>query len=100
MSDFHVELVPFQPKYEAMPLEKRKAILPERSVCSLKPSEDYADCISTGNGFQRVDILGDPYNDELAFMQELLYAPRWAKTPEPPDSPIMPEVRRLLLEGA
>lgn len=100
MSDFHVELVPFQPKYEAMPLEKRKAILPERSVCSLKPSEDYADCISTGNGFQRVDILGDPYNDELAFMQELLYAPRWAKTPEPPDlTGIMPEVRRLLLEG-
>jgi len=100
MPDYHVELVPYQPKYEPMPLEKRKAILPERSVCSLMPSEDYADCISTGNGFQRVDILGDPYNDELAFMQELLYAPRWAKAPEPPDlTGIMPEVPRLLLEG-
>lgn len=100
MSDYHVTLVPFKRKYKEMPLKKRKAILPERNVCSIEPSVDYANCMSTGNGFQRVDILGDPYNEELAFMQELLYAPLWAKTPEPPDlTGIMPEIRRLLLEG-
>lgn len=100
MSDYHSTLVPFRPKYEAMPLENRRDLLPERSVCSLAPSGDYADCISTGNGFQRIDILGDPYNDELAFTQEALYVPQWEKTPEPPDLvDIMPKVRKLLLDG-
>jgi alpha-L-fucosidase 2 len=83
-----------------MPLAKRRQILPERNVCSLRPSPDYADCISTGNGFQRIDILGDPYDDELSFTQEALYAPTWLKAPEPPDlTGVMPEVRRLLREG-
>ena len=100
MSYMSDKIVPFKFKYDAMPLEKRKKVLPERSVCSLYPSPDYADSISTGNGFQRVDILGDPYNDELAFSQEALYEPLWAKAPEPPDlTGVMPEVRRLLLEG-
>ena len=100
MSDYHVTLVPYTYTYGAMPIEKRKAVLPERSVCSLAPSEDYADCVSTGNGFQRIDILGDPYHDELAFAQEALYEPRWLKAPEPPDlTGVMPEVRKLLLEG-
>ena len=100
MNNYNVELVPYKPKYEAMPLEKRKAILSERNVCSLAPSQEYADSISTGNGYQRIDILGDPYNDELAFWHERLYEPRWGETPEPPDlTGVMPEVRRLLLEG-
>jgi len=100
MSNYHVKLVPYQRKYQEMAVEKRKTVLPERNVCSLEPSDDYANCISTGNGFQRIDMLGDPYNEELTFMQEALYAPLWAKTPEPPDlTSIMPEIRKLLLEG-
>ena len=100
MSYMSKKFVPYSFKYDAMSLEKRKKILPERSVCSLYPSKDYADSISTGNGFQRVDILGDPYDDEFAFSQELLYEPMWAKTPEPPDlTGIMPEVRRSLRQG-
>ena len=100
MSDYHTTLVSHKPKYGAMPLENRKQLLPTRNICSLAPSEDYADCISTGNGFQRIDILGDPYDDELSFTQEALYVPQWDKTPEPPDlSDIMPKVRSLLLEG-
>src|SRR5690606_33612365 len=94
------ELKPYKHKYQAMPLENRKNILPERNVCSLAPSQDYADCISTGNGYQRIDVLGDPYNEELAFWQESLYEPQWSKTPEPPDlTGVMPKVRKLLLEG-
>ncbi len=100
MSQFSPKLVPYTFKYAAMSLDKRRKILPERSVCSLYPSNDYADCVSTGNGFQRVDVLGDPYNDELAFSQEALYEPLWAKTPEPPDlTGVMPDIRRLLREG-
>ncbi len=87
-------------KYEAMPLEERRKILPERSVCSLYPSDGYADCLSTGNGFQRIDVIGDPYSEQLAFSHELLYEPIRAKAPEPPDlAGVMPQVRKLLLEG-
>ena len=100
MSGISRTLVPYPSKYGPMPLEKRRAILSERNVCSLAPSLDYADAISTGNGYQRVDILGDPYRDELAFSHEALYTPRWAKTPEPPDlTAVMPTVRKLLREG-
>lgn len=100
MSNYQIELKPYKHKYQAMPLENRKNILPERNVCSLAPSQDYADCISTGNGYQRIDVLGDPYNEELAFWQESLYEPQWSKTPEPPDlTGVMPKVRKLLLEG-
>ena len=65
--DLSKKAIPFTLKYGAMPLEKRKKVVTQRSVCSLYPSQDYADAVSTGNGFQRVDILGDPYCDELAF---------------------------------
>lgn len=46
MSKFSPKIVPYSFKYGAMPLDKRKKILPERSVCSLYPSNDYADCVS------------------------------------------------------
>ncbi len=87
-------------KYEAMPLDERRKILPKRSVCSLYPSDGYADCLSTGNGFQRIDVIGDPYAEQLAFSHELLYEPIRSKAPEPPDlTGVMPKVRNLLLEG-
>lgn len=87
-------------KYEAMSLDERRKILPRRSVCSLYPSSDYADCLSTGNGFQRIDVIGDPYKEQLAFSHELLYEPIRAKAPEPPDlTGVMPQVRKLLLDG-
>ena len=67
-------------------------------MCSLAPAADVSDAISTGNGFQRVDILGHPYREELTFSQEALYTPLWDKTPEPPDlTGVMPTVRSLLL---
>lgn len=87
-------------KYEAMPLDERRKILPKRSVCSLYPSDGYADFLSTGNGFQRIDVIGDPYAEQLAFSHELLYEPIRSKAPEPPDlTGVMPKVRNLLLEG-
>ena len=46
----HIKLIPHQFKYPAMPFVKRKAVLPERNVCSIKPARDYEDCISTGMG--------------------------------------------------
>lgn len=100
MSNISKKIVPYPFKYGAMSLEKRRTILPERSICSLYPAESYNTALYTGDGFQRVDVLGDPYKDELAFTQEMLFEPVWDKTPEPPDlRGVMPTVRKLLREG-
>ncbi len=100
MKQFSMSLKAHEFQYGPMPLEARKAVLPERSVCSLYPSVDYADSFATGNGSQSLDLLGDPYNEEIGFSQELLYEPMWAKAPEPPDlTGVLPTVRKLLLEG-
>ncbi|CCX38537.1 uncharacterized protein BN452_02408 [Clostridium sp. CAG:1013] len=88
--------VAFQP----MDLEQRRAILPHRNVCSLYPAQRVDDALTTGNGCQRLRVMGHPYEERLAFTHELLFEPKWAKTPEPPDfTAIMPQIRRLLREG-
>ncbi len=100
MSRFAKTIASYPLKYGLMPIEKRRAVLPERSVCSLYPARDLEDAFTTGDGFQKVDALGDPYHEELAFTHEALYEPQWANPPEPPDlTGVMPEVRRLLREG-
>jgi hypothetical protein len=80
--------------------EKRKILLPDRCISSSIPARDLNDAFITGNGSHRIDILGDPLVDRIAFTHELCYEPAWDKTPEPPDfRGILPEIRRLLLEG-
>jgi len=92
--------IPHRFKYEAMPRHEREQLLPERNVCSLHPADNWDDAFITGNGTQRLDVLGDPYYDRLTLTHEALYEPRWARTPEPPDlTGIMPTVRRLMREG-
>ena len=92
--------VPHTPKYPPMSLEKRRTQLPHRSVCSLCPARRVDDALTTGNGRQRISVMGDPYEEELSFTHELIFEPKWAKTPEPSDfTGIMPQLRQLLLEG-
>ena len=81
-----------------IPAEKR-TFLPRHNVCSIAPADDSSDNFITGNGALRLQATGRPYNEEMTFAHEELYAPRWVKTPEPPDlRPVLPEIRRLLLE--
>ena len=94
------KIIPVEYPYDPLSLEKRKALLPERSVCSLFPAETGREVFMTGNGIQRADMTGDPYRERITFTHELLYEPKWEKTPEPPDlTGVMPEVRRLLRES-
>ncbi|MGI6255764.1 MAG: glycosyl hydrolase family 95 catalytic domain-containing protein [Acutalibacter sp.] len=98
----HPAEIPVSPKplYGPMTLEKRRALLPRRVVCSLAPAQRVDDALTTGNGRQRISVMGDPYEEELSFTHELLFEPKWAKTPEPPDfTGILPQLRQLLREG-
>ena len=83
--------------YKAMSLQARKKMLPKHNVCSLYPAVRPDDRLITGNGRHRIAVNGDSYDEWLTFTQELLYEPRWAKTPEPPDfTGVMPTIRKLL----
>jgi alpha-L-fucosidase 2 len=86
--------------YPFIPADARRAILPERNVCSIAPADEQSDYFYTGNGSHKADVSGRPYSDECVISQELLYEPLWKETPLPPDlRPILPQVRKLLLEG-
>ena len=83
-----------------MPLEARRNILPKHSICFIAPSEERSDHMITANGSHWMDIVGHPYEDEHIFRQEMLYRPQWKETPMPPDMrPVLPKLRKLLLEG-
>ncbi len=83
-----------------IPADRRYDLLPEHSICSIAPADITADDFITGNGTLRVESAGRPYDDEMAYTQELLYEPLWEKTPLPPDlRPYLPRIRQLLLEG-
>ncbi len=86
--------------YPYMPAEKRAGLLPLRNVCSIAPAEEPSDYLYSGNGSHRIDVSGQPYHDELAVTQELLYEPQWEKTPNVPDlRPYLADIRRHVLEG-
>ena len=83
-----------------IPVEKRSTILPEHNICSIAPAEDPSDYFITGSGSLRIQASGRPYNDVMSYTHELLFEPKWAETPLPPDMrPYLPRIRQLLLEG-
>lgn len=95
-----MKTISYSYEYEYMPVEKRYEVLPERSVCSIKPAAEGSDYFYTGNGSLRMDIAGHPYRDKIVVTQELLYEPQWAKTPNVPDlRPYMADIRKSVLEG-
>ena len=83
-----------------IPVEKRSAILPKHNICSIAPAGESSDNFITGSGTLRIQTSGQPYNDVVTYTQEMLYEPKWAETPLPPDlRPYLPRIRQLLLEG-
>ena len=87
-------------RYPYVPVEQRAALLPLRNVCSIAPADESSDYLYTGNGVYRLDVSGEPYQDELAVTHELLYEPKWAKTPDVPDlRPYMADIRKYVMEG-
>lgn len=68
--------------YPFLPAQERAAVLPKRNVCSIAPAEEPSDYLYSGNGSHRIDVSGQPYCDELAVTQELLYEPPMGEDPE------------------
>ena len=87
-------------KYQAMEREDRKKVLPRRNICSISPAENWGDVFFTGNGKQKMNLLGNPEHEIIAFKQELLFEPMWKNPPQPPAlAEIMKEIRFFLRNG-
>lgn len=100
MSNYGIQTKPCELKYAPMDIEKRRKLLPKKSVSSLYPAKADIDVVVTGNGKQRIDVIGDPYHERIIFKRERIMDMRWKDTPEPPDvAYAIPECRRLLLQG-
>ena len=98
--DYGIRVVKHVFKYEPMSLEKRRELLPKKSVCSLYPAKFDIDAMVTGNGKQRLHIIGDPYHERMIYKHERVMDMRWKNPPDPPDvAHAIPECRKLLREG-
>ena len=100
MNTYGMKAVKFDLKYPPMDIEKRRSLLPHTSVNSLYPAKADEDVLVTANGVQRIDIIGEPYQERVIYRRERIMDMRWKDTPEPPDVAwAIPEARKLLRAG-
>jgi alpha-L-fucosidase 2 len=101
---------PFLPKTPAparayqispMPLAERRKqkIVPQRGFCSIAPGDIVSDSLISGNGAMNIELMGDPYSEQILFHHESLLMP-WKRPMEVPNiADIFPQVRQMTLEG-
>src|SRR5207244_1088220 len=60
-----------------MPLADRlqRKIVPERGFCSIAPAALVSESLISGNGTMHIELLGDPYSEQIRFHHEQLLMP-------------------------
>ena len=68
-----------------MPLAERvrRKLVPQRGFCSIAPGDLVSECLTTGNGAMNIELMGDPYSEQILFHHENLLMP-WKKPMEAP----------------
>ncbi len=101
---------PFLPKPPAtarsypispMPLAERvkRKIVPRRGFCSIAPGDKVSEALISGNGAMNIELMGDPYSEQILFHHESLLMP-WKRPLEAPNvADIFPQVRQMALAG-
>ena len=101
---------PFLPKPPAparsypispMPLAERvrRKIVPQRGFCSIAPGDLVSESLTSGNGAMNIELMGDPYAEQILFHHESLLMP-WKRPVEAPKvADIFPQVRQMVLDG-
>jgi alpha-L-fucosidase 2 len=82
-----------------MPFEERqrRGIVPRRGFCSVAPASDAL--LISGNGPMNIEMLGDPYSEQILFRQQSLIMPFHQPYEAPRIADIFPQVRQMVLEG-
>ena len=60
-----------------MPLAERirRKIVPQRGFCSIAPGKLVSDSLISGNGTMNIELMGDPYAEQILFHHECLLMP-------------------------
>lgn len=88
-------------KVSSMALSERlkRKIVPKRGFCSIAPGETLSEGLISGNGAMNIEILGDPYSEQILFRHESLLMP-WRRPLEAPKAAdLFPQVRQMVLDG-
>lgn len=69
-----------------MPLAQRlsRKIVPRHGFASIAPGELVSECLTSGNGTMTIELMGDPYAEQVLFHHEGLLMP-WKKSLEAPN---------------
>ncbi len=84
-----------------MPLAERRKrkIVPQRGFCSTAPGNIVSETLTSGNGAMNIELMGDPYSEQILFHHESLLMP-WQRPLEAPKvADIFPQVRQMALDG-
>ena len=88
---------PFPP----MPIAERvrRKIVPQHGFCSIAPGDLVREALTSGNGTMNIELMGDPYSEQILFHHESLLMP-WKRPLEAPNiADIFPQVRQMVLDG-
>ncbi len=85
-------------RIKSMPLKERlrRGIVPRRGFCSIAPGGDAL--LISGNGPINIDMLCDPYSEQITFRHESVFVPH-KHFEAPTIAGIFPQVRQMMLEG-
>jgi alpha-L-fucosidase 2 len=84
-----------------MPLNERirLKIVPQQGFCSIAPGSLVREALISGNGAMNIELMGDPYSEQILFHHESLLMP-WKKPLEAPNvANIFSQVRQMILDG-
>ena len=84
-----------------MPLAERvrRKIVPQRGFCSIAPGDLVSESLTSGNGAMNIELMGDPYAEQILFHHESLLMP-WKRPLEAPKvADIFPQVRQMVMDG-
>ncbi len=77
----------------------RQKIVPQRGFCSIAPGKLVSEALTSGNGMMNIELMGNPYSEQILFHHESLLMP-WKRPMEAPDiAGIFQQVRQMLLDG-
>ena len=84
-----------------MPLADRikRKIVPQRGFCSIAPGTVANESLTSGNGAMNIEVMGDPYSEQVLFHHESLLMPWKRPLGAPNVASIFPQVRQMVLEG-
>jgi hypothetical protein len=88
-------------KISPMPLKERlrRGIVPKRGFCSTLTGRTLNEGLTTGNGPIYIEVMCDPYAEQVLFHHESLLVP-WKRPFEAPKAgDVFPQVRQLVLDG-